>query len=894
MKRIFYIVFLFLICSVATSQEPIIVPDSADIPQDTVQKSFSELENDTLNINADTLIKDTITIQFSKDSIDGTVIYSSRDSSDLDRDLELLILYGDAKIKYESFEISADLIKVNIREGTAEAIGIKDSPDATGFTKFNDGDQEVLADRMIYNFRTKRFISYVTRTKESDLFIIAEKSKFVSDEEGSGVFYSRNGVFTTCDAEKPHYGIRSTKQKIVPEKVAIVGLSNVEISEVPTPLILPFGFFPLVKKAQKGIIFPSDYESSEQWGFGLRGIGYYIPINDYVDVTLLADIYLRGSFGISMRNNYKKRYKYTGNTDIGYSYRTQENLLTGEWVPQRSTSINWTHNQDPSANPNQVFNGSLRFQTNNFMSLNYNDASSVLTNTINSNVYYQRRFPGKPYTLSASLSHSQNTQNRTMDVSFPNLDFQMQRIYPFKRKRRDIAKKPAWYEDISLTYNSKLSNSFRSSDTTFFTQKTLDDARFGIQQEANATSNLRILKYLNVVPNIRYREVWYGKSVNRMFDPTIVLNPRDTLINDQTGEEIIRYDTLFGQLITDTVGGFKSWRTIDLSTSFNTQIFGTVQFKRGPLKGLRHVIKPAISFNYSPDYTRPGLDYYRSVQRSLLNMDSLFYSVFEDGIFGAPPRSGRRAAISYNINNIFEGKYRFGRDTADRKFKIMDNIIVGGDYNFAADSFKFSMVNVRATHRMFKGMTVLSLGLTMDPYSLDSEYRRIDVLAWNTEKKLLRFHNFNFQLNSSLDFRTIRTWFEKKDADPAPPTPKALKSGWDLLENFSISHSFVGGIASIRGKDTLMIGTNNISLTGSMQVTQKWRITFGNIGYDFNSKQMTYPDLGFYRDLHCWETGMDWQPLRGTYNFYIRVKPSSLDFLKVPYRKNNVDGLQRL
>jgi hypothetical protein len=856
--------------------------------------SISRLSTDSILV--DSVALDTLKLNWSRDSIDGEVLYTCRDSSEIDRKQELMILWGEAEIRYGDFIIEADHIIIDLKASTAEAIGIKGDTSFFGYCQFKDGTQEVLADRMIYNFKTKRFISYTTRTKESDLYIIAEKSKFVSDEKGGGIFYSKNGVFTTCDAVVPHYGIRSSKQKIVPDEVAVVGISNVEISEVPTPLVLPFGFFPLVKKARKGIIFPSDYESSELWGFGLRNIGYYIPINDYVDATLLADIYLRGSFGISMKNNYKKRYRYTGNTDIGYSYRTQENPNTGKWVPQKSFSIAWRHTQDPNSNPNASFNGSLNFQTNNFLNLNFNDANSVLTNTINSNVYYQRRFPGKPYTFSASLMHSQNTQTRRIDVSFPTMDFQLQRIFPFRRKQTGVVRKTRWYEDISLTYNNKFENKFSNTDTAFFTRSTLDSTRLGMSHDANLTSNFRILKYINVVPNVRYREVWYTRTINRTFDPTIQLNPVDTLVGDIAGDSIIVFDTVFGQLNKQNVNGFRAWRTVDFSTSLNTQIFGTLQFRRGPLKGLRHVMKPSFSFNYSPDYTDARFDYYRNVQRSLSNMDSLFYSVFEEGIFGAPSRGGRQANLNYSLNNIFEGKYRFKRDTADRKFKIMDNIIVNGNYNMAADSFKWSTVNIRGTHRLFKGMTTITAGVLLDPYAVNAENRRINTLYWTTNRKLLRFQNFNFQINSNLDVRTIRSWFEEPSAPGKTDSPgkPAYRPAWDIFENFSISHSLIGGITRIQDRDTFMLGTNNVTLNGSMQITDKWRINVGNIGYDFNSRQITYPDFGFYRDLHCWEMGMDWQPLRGTYNFYIRVKPSSLDFLKVPYRKNNVDGLQRL
>ncbi|MEO1714736.1 MAG: hypothetical protein AAFU60_15505, partial [Bacteroidota bacterium] len=94
----------------------------------------------------------------------------------------------------------------------------------------------------------------------------------------------------------------------------------------------------------------------------------------------------------------------------------------------------------------------------------------------------------------------------------------------------------------------------------------------------------------------------------------------------------------------------------------------------------------------------------------------------------------------------------------------------------------------------------------------------------------------------------------------------------------------------VDGRDTTLITTNNITVTGTtINLTQKWRVRIGNIGYNFVQNNFTYPDFGFYRDLHCWEMGLDWQPSRRTFAFYLRVKPGTLDFLSVPYRRNQFD-----
>ena len=112
-----------------------------------------------------------------------------------------------------------------------------------------------------------------------------------------------------------------------------------------------------------------------------------------------------------------------------------------------------------------------------------------------------------------------------------------------------------------------------------------------------------------------------------------------------------------------------------------------------------------------------------------------------------------------------------------------------------------------------------------------------------------------------------------------------------LFENFSISHNLVMSLDRIDGKDTLQFTTNTLAMRGNIQLTDKWRIRVGNFGYDFTQKRVTYPDFGISRNLHCWSLSFNWQPVRNTYSLTIQVNPGSpLDFIKIPYARNNQDG----
>jgi hypothetical protein len=133
----------------------------------------------------------------------------------------------------------------------------------------------------------------------------------------------------------------------------------------------------------------------------------------------------------------------------------------------------------------------------------------------------------------------------------------------------------------------------------------------------------------------------------------------------------------------------------------------------------------------------------------------------------------------------------------------------------------------------------------------------------------------------------------KKDDNAAPAPAGATPDeflGW--FDQFRLNHriSFDRRPVFNADRDTFLIGTNNLSISGDIPLSSKWRINIGNISYDFQTQQVIYPDLGFTRDLHCWELSLRWQPVRGTYEFFIAVKPGTLDFLKVPYRKNIFDA----
>ena len=953
MKSTIYIELFILICffQVGFSQ----IPAGKKLNSRTIQ--------DTL-LPADSILPIMGSFPISSDTLDDIVDYGAKDSIRFDNVNQLIYLYGKAFINYQTSKIEADIIKVDLENNTAEAIPLPDSLkqddplDEVGFEEeeepveeeppetddlsdfpeldtldqddpfgprerrvvnqpepemvddgrpfIDDGNSQFRANRILYNFKTGKGIIYDVVTQEGSMVVHGSRTKYISkgqDSTSQDYIYSTDVLLTTCDAPHPHYGIRSKKQKIIPEKQVIVGPSNLEIAGVPTPLFLPFGFFPISSGAQNGLIFPRDYEYSAEWGFGLKDIGYYFPINDYMDLELTGDIYWRGSWGLRARSSYRKRYKYNGNFNLGFSNRITRDVVdpeTGE-VGKRSNksfSINWSHSQDSRARPNQTFSASVSMQTNGFDQVNYNDARRVLNNQYSSNVSFRNTFAGSPFSMSGSIRHSQNTSTKDMQFTLPDIQLKMNRIFPFKSNKR--IGKEKFYERISLQYSGKFLNRIKTKDSLLFEQPLFDNAEFGANHNLNSNASFRILKYFNITPSVNYEESWYFKTIQKRFDPNFEFTV-DTIWNQDSSDYTVDIDTLtYGSVLNDTLDQFKPLREFRAGISLSTQIFGTWQknpVKDGWLRGVRHVIKPSVSFNFSPDYTDPSFGYVDYVQTDIRDPeDLLLYSVFEGALFGSPPLSGRQMALSYSISNLIEAKVRTKRDTVDRKIKLFNNISINGSYNFVADSLKWSRISMSGNTTLFGGISRLQFSAMWDPYDVSETGRRINTLYIDSKKKPLRFEGASFRLSSSLSIDNFREWFSGEPVNTRSrgrnTTKKTdeLESVTDILKSFRINHDLVMLWDDVNGKKEFQVRTNSLNTRGNIPLSPKWSLSVGNIGYDFTSKRITYPYLGFTRDLHCWDMGFNWAPQRGTYSFYIRVRQQPLNVIKIPYQKNNQDS----
>jgi len=571
----------------------------------------------------------------------------AQDSIKLDIINQKAYLYGSAKIKYQQTTITAAYIEIDWIKNTIFATTTRDSLGSKiGYPVFTEGNESFKAHEITYNFKSKKCRVKQISTKEGEGYVLGKVVKKMEDD----IFYLRKGDYTTCDAEKPHFSIRANKIKLIPGEKTITGPAYLTFFNVPTPLIFPFGYFPNNNKKSSGIIIPS-YGESANLGFFLKNGGYYLTLGK-MDLSLNSDIYTKGSWSLRSQLRYKNRYRYNGNLKLSYGNMLNSEKGFPDYSSKKDFFIRWRHQQDPKANPSLQFSTNVNAGSSTFHKNNSYDADDYLTNTFTSSVSLTKRWEGTPLNLTSNLNHSQNTRTNMVNLTIPNITFNMSRIFLFKKLGKQGKKH--WYDRIGISYTMNTKNDITIADSLLFTKTSFNNFRNGMKHSIPVSTSMKVLKYFTLTPRLNLTERWYLSQIKK------------------------EWNANSNSIITDTLHSFTRGNDYSFSTGLNTKIYGIVQFQKSKIAAIRHVITPNISFNYKPDFSDEKYGYYKTVQSDTLG-NTQQYSIMNNGIFGSPSK-GRSGNISFGVSNILEMKTRSKKDTAQdfKKIKLLDNLSIRG------------------------------------------------------------------------------------------------------------------------------------------------------------------------------------------------------------------------
>tara|TARA_R110001583_G_scaffold41753_3_gene132769 strand:- start:3214 stop:5973 length:2760 start_codon:yes stop_codon:yes gene_type:complete len=900
-----YLLFLFLVFAgafYALGQEDKIIPLDIKVEKDTLIAPLFPSTSIRDSITADSLATDSINKK--PPLLLDKITYKAKDYVKLSQKENKIYLYNEAEIYYQDTELKAGIIIMDYIKNEVYAGRMIDSlGNYSQLPYFKQGSNIVIPDSIRFNFDTQKALIWNSRTEQqaaagqlgSDAMkVYAEITK----KENDSVYFLSEGKLTTSkDTINPDYYIRVRKAKFVPKKKVIAGFSNLYIADVPTPIAMPFAYFPLSVGRSAGILMPS-FGNDPDTGYFLQDMGYYVPLGDYADITLSGDFYTNGSYAFRTASIYTKRYKYRGNVNLRFENQVNSQKGFSDYSLSQNYNIQFSHSQDTKASPNSRFSASVNLGSSEYYrnSLQQRNLPNTQNNTLSSSISYSKTFPEYPsVNMSMTATHSQLTSptatesdTDNINMTLPTFQASMERIYPFAK--RDGIKKGI-IQNVNFQYSVNAQNSLTTNDEDFLTTRMFDNARVGASHSIPLTTNFKVAKFFSVSVGGNYKDVWSLNTYNQSYD-------LDT-------ESVVR----------DTISGFDRYNTYNLSASIGTTLYGTFDLGEDKkIQAIRHTMRPSISYGYAPSFDQFYDEYLDG------DGDVVQYSRFQGTLNGAPSL-GKSSSLGFSLANTLEAKVRDKDSTKlePKKVSLLSNFNISTGYNFESDSLRLNPLSVNGGTNILDNKMSINFSAGLDPYAIDNNGTRINTFNIDNGGSLFRLS----RANANVSYSISSEMFGKKDdkgeekEDDTDPFDYVAQSGGRDDDLFGRADSFNDNPIREGDKDSDVenpiygtkipwnlrlaysasysnsarqneFSSHSLMFSGDIELAPRWSVG-GSSGYDFKNEGFTLTQLRFQRDLKSFTMRFNWTPF-GQYKrwyFFIGIDSSILKDLKWENRSKN-------
>ena len=824
------------------------------------------------------------------------VKYTAKDCVYINRKDNKLILYNEAELYYQDIELRAGIIILDYKTNEVNAGRIEIDSTLVQFPYFKQANNEVNPDSIRFNFDTQKALIWNSKSGQNGMDVYAAITK----KQNDSVYFIKDARVSTAgeliggdEGEGIDYYFKVRKGKIVPGGKIITGFTNMFIADVPTPVAIPFAFFPTTQDKESGFIIPSINDSNLR-GYAVQNGGYYLALSEYFDLSLLGDYYTNGSYGFRGDSKYRKRYKYNGS----FSFRYENLIDNARGLPEYSKStvfnVRWNHSKDPKSSPNSTFSASVNFGSSDYFrqSVNQLNTPNFLNNNLSSSISYSKSFPEYPrVNVSLTTAMSQNSQSKAVNLTLPTLQATMERIFPFAPKN-GAAK--GFFQNINFQYAGRAENRIITTEEKLFGPMMFDNAKYGMKHTIPLSTNFKLLKYLSVSTSANYNEVWTQNIIK---------------YND--------FDIETNSIKKDTINKIGTFREYSFSASMGTTIYGTVNFGEDKkIQSIRHTLRPSISYS-----NRPSFEQYYDTYIVDADGNTAEYTRYQNSLFGIPGRNLSNS-MSIGLNNNFEAKVRNDKDSTSNELKkvvLLNNFNISTAHNFAADSLRWTPIRMGSGFSLLKDKMTINFGATFDPYALNENNIRINTYNILNGGGLLRLTSANINMNYSITSNELKGKENEEDneeksqsynmiestssggrdddlfgraedfsdrrmnAENDKPIPKypsyRTEIPWDLTFAYSLTYN-----NNRRQRD---FTNNSLMFSGNIELTPKWQVGLSS-GYDFKGKGFTYTQLRFNRDLNSWRLNFSWVPFsdRSSWNFFIGIKSGLLSDIK--YEKQSL------
>ncbi len=888
-----------------------------------------------------------------KSSLERPAFTTAKDSiiTDFSDGKRMIYYYGGATVSYQNMKLTADYIEYDMLTNTVFARGRKDpsTGEMTGLPEMTEGGQTYKMDELRYNFDTQKARITNMITKESEGLLQGKRIKMMPDKS----INMRDGVYTVCDLEHPHYYLKLTMAKVVtkPSQKTVFGPAYPVIADVPTPLVLPFGFVPKKPSRATGMLMPTFGEEQAR-GFYIRDAGMYFVFGDYFDLSLTGDYYTLGSWAVDLNSRYKVNYKFNGTLALTFSNDQSGEKGSTDFVQSQNFGFRWSHTQDSKAHPGTSFSASVNFSSPSNSRYNARSVTDAQQNQISSSISYSHNWNGK-FNLSVNALHNQNSRDSSYSFTLPNVTFSVTRFYPFKQKNR--VGKEKFYEKISFGYSTSLQNriNFKLRDMQDFvmnedgTHSMITDAKGNLIREkafgdslgvkamerlTNGMShnfqiglpNFTLLKYINVTPSINYGMNWMFSKGSQYLEPEVDSDGNPVIVTDKDGNDIIAQ-----KVISDpgtAFNGFGATHTYSGSMSLSTRIYGMFNFgKHRKVQAIRHVITPSVSLSFSPE-KGTAFNGWRTLEpyydkRGTYHAESWYniYSISGHHNSVSPPGRGKSGTMSISIGNNLEAKVRDLRDTTgtgSKKVKLLDQLSINTSYNFLADSLRMQNIGISASTNLLNLFNI-SGNMNFDPYAINERGQKINKFNIAKTGVPARLTNASLSISFSKNGKGAINGNDgsksgSSDANSYeriyyhPITGEYIPGGYVYYMNpnapwsFNVSYSFnYSKSYSYQATTKELVEnkrfTQTLNLSGNIKLTPRMSIQ-ATSGFDVMAMNFTTTQISATYDLHCFNIAVSWVPMGQwkSYSFRIAANASALaDLLRFKKSDSYMDNMLR-
>lgn len=823
-----------------------------------------------------------------RQAVEDAVNFQARDSLTFTFGEErIAMLYGAANVQHESGELTAGTVELNLDTSQLQATA-SSAQDTLSHPVLTREGQELRSTRILFNYETERGKFEVAEINVGDGHLVGTKVKNVSRDE----VFIEDGKYSTCPPQHMYYYIQAERMKVVEEEEIFFTNARLFILDIPYPIIFPFGYVPAgIEQRQSGLLEPTyAFQNTSARGIGLQNLGWFQYFSDYFTAQTSFDVFTSGTVFNESRMQYRKTGNFNGSVTVGFSKERGLEPTDPGYTETTTRRLSVTHDQELS--PYASLSANINLRSADYFSRNSFDLDERAETSTTSRISYRYSHPENAYNFSVSSNLNQQFATNTTRLTGPEMTFSLRQFSPFKSEGSGMDEQ--WYERISVNYR----NNFRSEyqfrpiaadsaqvnwleallDPQKYEEATGEDdhLQYGFIQTAQVSAGQLIpSRFLNVSAGINFNEYWYPSTIRKEFN-----------------EEENRVETF-------KEPGIAATRDFSTNLSFNTTFYGISQIQVGNFEGLRHTVRPNISFSYRPDFSSDEWGIYREVQRDTLG-NTQEYSIFEDAVFGGPG-AGEQRTMSFGLTNILETK-RVRRDSTGEvqsdNLRLIDNLSATSSYNFAADSLNFGNMNVSLTSSAVNNFRIRA-SASYSFYSRDQNGRTIDRFIWQETNKFLQPLNYNFSLSTDVtlggqrgprittpEYRPYdpydQTFFSPVDtrfySQPIQPFNSGFRMGLDFSYRWTYQH---GDDA----RKSAVLNANNIQFN----LTPKWSVST-RLGYDFIEKELTPSQFSLNRQMICWNLSFQFSPFGEFqyYSFRLSLQAGQLQglFQKLPLLNN--------